>query len=172
MSVFLGKVCYMCHGIGAHLPHCPEMMDETARDKMFPGRKRAINEPVPPTTPSKSLIYNSHEVPFGLSCIAINGSLLMAFGDNYKWARSAGDAKPFQVIDGACHFIQIRDYKFVGDSIPEWVKGDICGNVDVEICLDIGSCAQYYRKGKIISPTTIINGSVVNFNYIGYYQGN
>lgn len=55
MSTFVkGRLCYMCHGAGIHHMNCPEMMDETGRDKMFPGRKRAITEPIPPTTPSKS----------------------------------------------------------------------------------------------------------------------
>lgn len=57
VTIFRGK-CYMCFGVNGHLPHCPEMMDETARDKMFPGRKRAITEPIPPTTPSKSTSLN------------------------------------------------------------------------------------------------------------------
>lgn len=79
--------CYLCHGTTiSHLPHCPEMMDETARDKMFPGRKRVITEvlpQVPPTLPSKSSATFLEGVEYPL--IAINGSLLKAFGAYYEW---------------------------------------------------------------------------------------
>lgn len=133
------KKCYMCNGVNGHTGGCPELRDEQARDKLFPGRKPIEVTPISPLIPSKS----SHADPFELgeieATISIDGRAFYDYGCMEVSIREMGI---LQTKGAICHRDSARyllnremsregnsslTYQAVNeDAVVRYVHGTIC----------------------------------------------